>query len=69
MEELEESIRTFMAIEEKSEIRTASFILRLDGETLDISIRPQIHLNQLTFKFKEKEELKHETDHSKEALT
>ncbi len=63
MDELEESIKTFMAIKNKSEIRTPNFTLRLAEGGLDISPRPRNYPNQLIFKFMEKEELKHETDY------
>ncbi len=63
MDELEESIRTFMVIENKSEILTDNFTLRLAEGGLEISPRPRNYPNQLTFKFMEKEELKYETDY------
>ncbi len=69
VDELEESIKTFMAIENKSEIRTANFTLRLAEGGPEISLRPRNYPNQLTFKFMEKEELKYETDYPKETLT
>jgi hypothetical protein len=51
VEELEEAITTFMTLEGKSEIHTGNFTIRLVDGTLDISVRPLIHLNQLTLNF------------------
>jgi len=51
VESLEESIKTVMTLEGKSEIRTGKFTIRLVDGTLDISVMPPIHLNQLTLNF------------------
>jgi|GEM_PF-540861 hypothetical protein len=51
VEELEEGITTFMTLEEKSEIHTGNFTIRLLDRRLDISVTPSIHLNQLTLNF------------------
>ena len=69
VESLEEAVKAFMITEGKEEIRTEKFVIRLAGETLNISLRPSIHLNQLTFKFLEKEEFNYETNRSKETVT
>jgi len=68
VESLEEAVKTFMTTERKEEIWTEKFIIRLGEGDLEISLRPRIHLNQLTFKFIEKEETNNETDHSKETF-
>ena len=52
VEELEQTIKTYMAFEGKSEIHTESFIITLVDGTLKISIRPPIHLNQLALDLK-----------------
>jgi hypothetical protein len=51
VEELEETIKTFMTVEEKSQIHTEKFIISLVDGRVDISARPRIHLNQLTLNF------------------
>jgi len=43
---------TYMASEGKSEIHTENFIITLVDGTLEISIKPPIHLNQLTLDLK-----------------
>ena len=52
VEELEQAIKTYMAFEGKSEIHTENFIITLVEGTLEISIRPPIHLNQLKLDLK-----------------
>ena len=52
LEELEQAIMTYMASEGKSEIHTESFVITLVEGTLEISIRPPIHLNQLRLDLK-----------------
>ena len=52
VQELEQAIMTYMASEGKSEIYTENFIITLVDGTLQISIRPPIHLNQLTLDLK-----------------
>ena len=72
MEQLEEAIKTFMALEGKPEIQTANFTIRLVEGTLDISLRPRDHLNQLTLnliKSKQKEELENESIYPEETFT
>jgi hypothetical protein len=49
--ELEEAIRTFMALHHKTIIYTEKFTIRLMDGTLDISVRPYIHMNQFTLNF------------------
>jgi len=51
VEGLEEAIMTFMTLERKSEIQTGNFTIRLVDGTLDISVTPSTHLNQLTLNF------------------
>lgn len=51
VEGLEEAIKASMTLEGKSEIHTGNFTIRLVDGTLDISVRPAIHLNQLTLNF------------------
>jgi hypothetical protein len=72
VEELEEAIKTFMILEGKLEVQTANFTLRLVEGALEISVRPHMHLNQLTLNFiesRQKEELRNETDYPKETVT
>ena len=72
LEELEEAIKTFMTLEGKLEVQTANFTLRLVEGALDIALRPQICLNQLTLNFiksKQKEELRNESIYSEETPT
>ena len=52
VEELEQAIMTYMASEGKSRIHTENFIITLVEGTLEISIKPPIHLNQLTLDLK-----------------
>ncbi len=59
VEELEEAIKTFMSVEERSQIHTENFIISLADGKLNISVRTSIDQNQLTLNFinpKEKEE-------------
>jgi hypothetical protein len=51
VDELEEAIRTFMALQDKTTIYTEKFTIRLMDGTLDISVRPYIHMNQFTLNF------------------
>ena len=51
VEELEEAIKTFMTVEEKSQIHTEKFIISLLDGRLDISMRTSIDQNQLTLNF------------------
>ena len=51
VEELEESIRTFMAFKGKSEIHTENFIISLVNGRVEISVRTSIDQNQLTLNF------------------
>ncbi len=69
LEELEEAIKTFMALDGKLKIQTPSFTLRLVEGALEVSVRPQICLNQLKFVFiesKEKEDLRNESTYPEE---
>ena len=69
LEELEEAIKTFMTLEGKLEIQTENFTLRLVEGALDIALRSQTCLNQLTLDFiksKQKEELRNESIYSEE---
>ena len=52
MEELEEAIKTFMTVEEKSLIHTEKFIISLVDGRLDLSVRTSIDPNQLSLNFK-----------------
>ena len=63
IEELEEAIKTYMASEGKSEIHTENFIITLVDGTLEISIRPPIHLNQLTLDLKVNTKLRTQGGH------
>jgi hypothetical protein len=54
IEELEETIKSFMAVEGKKEIHTEDFIIRLVEGTLDIAINPKYDPNQLTLNFAKK---------------
>jgi hypothetical protein len=49
--ELEEVIKTFMTVEEKSQIHTEKFTISLVDGRLDISVRTSIDPNQLTLNF------------------
>ena len=72
VEQLEEAIKTFMILKGKVEVQTANFTLRLVEGALEISVRPYIHLNQLTLNFiksRQKEELRNETNYPKETVT
>jgi hypothetical protein len=51
VEDLEEAIKTFITLEGKPEIHTGNFTIRLVDGTVDISVRPPIHPNQLTLNF------------------
>jgi hypothetical protein len=51
VENLEEAIKTFVTLEGKSEIQTGNLTIRLVDGGLDVSVRPPIHLNQLTLNF------------------
>ena len=51
MEELEAAIKTFMTVEEKSQIHTEKFIISLADGRLDISLRMSIDPNQLALNF------------------
>ena len=51
VEELEAAIKTFMTVEEKSQIHTEKFIIGLADGRLDISVRKPLVLNQLTLNF------------------
>ena len=62
--ELEETIKTFMTLEGKSEINTASFTIRRVEGGLVVSARSHIDLNQLTLSFinpYKKEDLRNES--------
>jgi hypothetical protein len=72
LEELEETIKTFMTIQGKSEINTASFTLRLVEEGLVISTRSYIYLHQLRLNFTnpyKKEDLRDESHYRKKIFT
>ena len=67
--ELEEAVKTFMTLEGKLEVETANFTLRLVEGALEVAVRPQICLNQLTFDFiksKQKEDLRNESTYPEE---
>ena len=51
VEGLEEAIKTFMTVEEKSQIHTEKFIISLLDGRLDISMRKSLVINQLTLNF------------------
>ena len=51
VEELEEAIKTFMSVEEKSQVYTEKFIISLVDGRLDISVRTSTDPNQLTLNF------------------
>lgn len=51
IEELEETIKSFMAVEGKKEIYTEDFTIRLVEGTLDIAINPKYDPNQFTLNF------------------
>jgi len=51
VEALEEAIKAFMTVQERSEIQSGTFIIRLKEGTLDISIKPVINPNQLKLGF------------------
>ena len=59
VEDLEEAIKTFMLLEDKTQFCTERFIISLVDGRLDISVRTSTNQNQLTLNFtnpKEKEE-------------
>jgi hypothetical protein len=63
VESLEEAIKTFMTLEGKSEIHTGNFAIRLVDGTLDVSVRPSTHLNQLTLKFRTETKFQRQGEH------
>ena len=68
VEELEEAIKTFMTVEEKSQIHTEKFIISLVDGRLDISARAPTDLNQLTLNFKKRSNLKDKEDITNESI-
>jgi hypothetical protein len=65
---LEEAIKTFMLIEDKTEIHTEKFTIILVDGRLDISVRTSIDLNQLTFNFKKRPNPKYKEDLNNESI-
>lgn len=49
---LETSIKAYMQVEEKEELRTKSFVIRLDGEKLFLKLLPKIDPRQLRINLK-----------------
>jgi hypothetical protein len=68
VEELEEAIKTFMTVEEKSQIHTEKFIIRLVDGRLDISMRTSTDANQLTLKFKQRPNPKDKEERTNESI-
>jgi hypothetical protein len=68
VEELEEAIKTFMTVEEKSQSHTEKFIISLVDGRLDISMRMSSDQNQLTLKFKQRPNLKEKEDIANESI-
>lgn len=52
VESLETSIKAYMQVEEKEELKTKSFVIRLDGEKLFLKLLPKIDPRQLRINLK-----------------
>jgi hypothetical protein len=53
VESLEEGIKAYLKVEDKDRVRTKSFVIRLDGSDLLVSVLPKIDPRQLKLRFKE----------------
>ena len=52
VEALEESIKTHLQVENKAEVVTKNFIIKIDGGEILVSLLPKVDLNQLNLKFR-----------------
>lgn len=52
VEALEESIKTHLQVENKAEVVTKNFIIKVDGGEILVSLLPKVDLNQLNLKFR-----------------
>jgi hypothetical protein len=49
---LEESIKTHLQVENKAEVVTKNFIIKVDGGEILVSLLPKVDLRQLNLKFR-----------------
>ena len=52
VEALEESIKTHLQVENKAEVLTKNFIIKVDRGEILVSLLPKVDLNQLNLKFR-----------------